>query len=375
PEADAIVSPIFPSSTALPRSAAQLSPSRANLGSKSYGLPLRNDWTLLPLSHLLRSGTSPVFQALPSGWDSDEVDVVRTTLALTYARQFALSEFPTPRLSGAEIVFGCMRVFMLEHGQPHDDSSSEIFRDGHVETMMRALLSGVSLGSTKDSRLIEPSPLEAAASRHLSGQPFYQFYADLVGLYDAVSFAHPIFSRVLLPPLSMNYAIDYRRLFWGDYGHILRSVQTELPDVPSGSLKEWLWPRDLDGEMIGWYWKALMKGGVTGFLRFVAVHHLAASLWPDLDGTDAGDLSANLGPASKDTERTRMIIGAMVHQAGPALFSAVVLYDQGQDVIVTYPECWEGRSLDGERRKRRLEWAISLCGERVRGRLEHVFNS
>ncbi|KAG9100178.1 hypothetical protein FS749_016041 [Ceratobasidium sp. UAMH 11750] len=375
PEADAIVSPIFPSSTALPRSATQLSPSRANLDSKSYGLPTKNDWTLLPLSHLLRSGTSPVFQALPSGWDSDEVDVVRTTLALTYARQFALLEFPALRLSSAEIVFGCMQVFMLEHGQPHDDSSSEIFRDGHVETMMRALFAGVSLGSTKDSRLIEPSPLEAAASRHLSGQPFYQFYTDLVGLYDAVSFAHPIFSRILLPPLSMNYAIDYRRLFWGDYGHILRSVQTELPDVPSGSLKEWLWPRDLDGEMIGWYLKALMKGGVTGFLRFVAVHHLAASLWPDLNGTDAADLSASLGPGSKDIERTRMIIGAMVHQAGPALFSAVVLYDQGQDVIVTYPECWEGRSLDGERRKRRLEWAVSLCGERVRGRLEHVFNS
>ncbi|KAG8740257.1 hypothetical protein FRC10_004557 [Ceratobasidium sp. 414] len=375
PEADAIISPIFPSPTALPRSATQLSPSRANLGTKSYGLPTKNDWTLLPLSHLLRSGTSPVFQALPSGWDSDEVDVVRAVLAFAWARQFALSDFPALRLSGAEVVFGCMRVFMLEHGQPHDDSSSEIFRDGQVETMMRALLSGVSLGSTKDSSLIEPSPLEAAASRHLSGQPFYQFYTDLVGLYDAVSFAHPIFSRILLPPLSMNYAIDYRRLVWGDYGHILRSVQTELADVPSGSLKEWLWPRDTNGEMIGWYLKALMKGGVTGFLRFVAVHHLAASLWPDLDGIDAADSSVSLGPDSKDIERMRMIIGAMVHQAGPALFSAVVLYDQGRDVIVTYPECWEGRSLDGDRRKRRLEWAVSLCGDRVRGRLEHVLNS
>ncbi|KAG9088260.1 hypothetical protein FRC06_002150, partial [Ceratobasidium sp. 370] len=363
PEADAIISPIFPSPTALQRSATQLLPSRANLGANSYNLPTKNDWTLLPLGHLLRSGTSPVFQALPSGWDSDEVNIVRTTLALTRARQFALSDFPTLRLSGAEIVFGCMRVFMLEHGQPHDDSSSEIFRDSQVERMMRALLSGVSLGTTKESRLIEPSPLEVAASRHLSGQPFYQFYTDLVGLYDAVSFAHPVFARVLLPPLSMNYAIDYRRLFWGDYGHIIRSVQTELADVPSGSLKEWLWPRDKGGEMIGWYLKALMKGGVTGFLRFVAVHHLAASLWPDLDGTEAADSSANLGSSSKDIERTRMIIGALVHQAGPALFSAVVLYDQGRDIIVTYPECWGGRSLGSDKRERRLEWAVSLCGE------------
>ncbi|KAG9123246.1 hypothetical protein FRC07_015189 [Ceratobasidium sp. 392] len=374
PEAETIVSPIFPSPTALARCATQLLPSRPSLGTKSYGLPVANDWSLLPLSHLLRSGTSPVFQLLPKEWDSDEVDVVRTVLALTSAQQLVLSDLPSRRLSGAEIAFGCMRVFMLEHGQPHDDSSAEIFRDDQVEAMMRVLLSKVSLDSTKGSNTIESSPLEAAASRHLSGQPFYQFYTDFVGLYDAVSFAHPIFSRVLLPPLAMNYAVDYRRLLWGDYGHVLRSIQTELADVPSSSLKEWLWPRDKDGEMIGWYLKALMKGGVTGFLRFVAVHHLASSLWPDLNGTDVVDLPASLSLSSKDTDRTRMIIGALVHQAGPALFSAVVLYVQGRDVIVAYPECWDGRGLDGEMRKRRLEWAVALCGERVRGRLEHVFN-
>ncbi|KAG8712204.1 hypothetical protein FRC09_020119 [Ceratobasidium sp. 395] len=374
PEADVIISLAFPSPTALTHGATQLLPSRPNLGTKLYGLPVASDWALQPLNHLLRSGTSPVFQSLPEGWDSDEVDVVRTVLALTSARQFVLSDMPNLRLSGAEIVFGCMRVFMLEHGQLHDDSSAEIFRDGQVEEIMRSLLSQVSLSLTKDSNQVESAPLEAAASRHLPGQPLYQFYTDLVGLYDAVSFAHPIFSRILLPPLSMNYAIDYRRLLWGDYGHILRSIQTELADVPSGSLKEWLWPRDTDGEMIGWYLKALMKGGVTGFLRFIAVHHLATSLWPDLNGVGEVDSPPSLAPDQKDMERTRMIIGAIVHQAGPALFSVVVLYDQGRDMITPYPECWEGRGLDGDRRRKRLAWAVSLCGERVRGRLEHVLN-
>ncbi|QRV77229.1 RNA polymerase II-associated protein rba50 [Ceratobasidium sp. AG-Ba] len=375
PDAEQIVSPMLPSPTALSRSATQIMPSRPNLISKRFGLPARTDWTMQPLNHLLRSGVSPVFKALPEGWDSDEVDVVRTTLSLTCAREHVILSPPGLRLSGAEIVFGCMRVFMLEHGQPHDDSSSEIFRDIHVDSLMRTLLSIVSLGATKDSKQIEPSPLEIAAGPHLSNQPFYQFYTDLIALYDAVSFAHPTFSRILLPPLSMNYAIDYRRHFWGDYGHIIRSVQTELPDVPSGSLKEWLWPRDTNEEMIGWYLKALMKGGVTGFLRFVAVHHLATSLWPDLNGVDDPKSPASLGPNPQDMDRTRIVIGAIVHQAGPALFSAIALYDQGQDVIVTYPECWEGRSLTIERRKRRLDWAVSLCGERVRGRLEFVFNS
>ncbi|KAF8601440.1 hypothetical protein BDV93DRAFT_608166 [Ceratobasidium sp. AG-I] len=363
PDSELLVSPLWPSSISLPHCTTQVLPSLPALRGKSYGLPMPNDWTLLPLGHLLRSGTSPVFKSLPEGWDSDEVDVVRSVLALTSVQQTVISDSESLCTSGAEIVFGCMRVFMLEHGQPHDDSSSEIFRDPTVEHLMSNLLSSVSLGSTtRGHRSIEPSPLEAAAAAHLAGQPFYQFYTDLVGLYDAVSFAHPLFARILLAPLGVNYATDYRRLFWGDYGHILRTVRTELPDVPTGTLQEWLFPSETDGEMIGWYLKALMKGGVFGFLRFIVVHHLAMSLWPDLSENE-----------SKDVERTRMIIGAMVHQAGPALLSAVVLYEQSPDKIIVYPECYEGRGLDQEKRRKRLEWAVSLCGERVRARLDHVF--
>ncbi|KAB5589329.1 Cytoplasmic protein [Ceratobasidium theobromae] len=370
PSAETIVSPPNVSTASISHVATQLLPSRPVLIGKSYGLPARNDWTMNPLDHLLRSGTSPVFKALPKEWDSDEVDVVRTTLALASARQEALRDSPF-HMTSEEIVFGCMRVFMLEHGQPHDDSSSEIFRDSHIERMMGSLLSEISLGSNRRDGPINMSPLETIAGQRLSGQPFYQFYTDLVGLYDAISFAHPLFSRVLLPPLSMNYETDYRRLFWGDYGHILRSIQTELADVPSNTLDEWLWPRDKDGEMIGWYLKGLMKGGVQGFLRFIAVHHVATSIWPDFhnaEGEGATEMS------SKDEDRTRMIIGAMVHQAGPALLSAVMLYEQRRKDPILYPACYEGRGLDRERRSKRLEWAVTLCGDRVRGRLEHIYN-
>jgi hypothetical protein len=371
PNSEAIVSPPLTSSASLSHITTQLLPSRPNLGGKSYGLPAHNDWATHPLDHLLRSGTSPVFNVLPNEWDSDEVDVVRTTLALTCARESVLHDAPLLRLTGGEVVFGCIRVFMLEHGQPHDDSSSEIFRDSHVEHMMASLLSKVSLGSSRRDQPVEKSPLEAVAVRHLSGQPFYQLYTDLVGLYDAVSFAHPIFSRILLPPLSMNYPTDYRRLLWGDYGHTLRFIQTELADVPSDTLEEWLWPRDKDGEMIGWYLKALMKGSLQGFLRFIAVHHVATSIWPEFhDSTDEDALNMS----SKDKDRTRMIIGAIVHQAAPMLLSAVMLYEQRRKDPISYPECYEGRGLDQECRSHRLGWAVSLCGDCVRGRLEHIYN-
>ncbi|KAH7337251.1 hypothetical protein B0J17DRAFT_666900 [Rhizoctonia solani] len=371
PSAELIVAPTISSSASISHVATLVLPSRPSLGGKSYGLPARKDWATNPFNHLLHSGTSPVFKSLPNEWNSDEVDVVRTTLALSCARQNILSKEATLCMTSAEVSFGCMRVFMLEHDQPHDDSSSEIFRDSQVEQMMSVLLSDVSLRPEQLGSKINAAPLEMVANTHLSGQPFFQFYTDLVGLYDAISFAHPLFSRILLPPLSMNYAKDYRRLIWGDYGHILRSIQTELPDVPGDTLEAWLWPRDKDGEMIGWYVKALMKGGVQGFLRFIAVHHVATSIWPEFDSDDAN--AWDMIP--EDKERTRMIIGAMAHQAGPALFAALMLYEQKKVAIIPYPTCYEGRGLNKEQRHRRLEWAVSLCGERVRERLEHVYNT
>ncbi|KEP47718.1 cytoplasmic protein [Rhizoctonia solani 123E] len=371
PSPELIVGPRVPSNASISHVTTLSLPSRPNLGGKLYGLPVHSDWTMNPLNHLLHSGTSAVFKSLPNEWDSDEVDVVRATLALTCVRQKVLSDESTLRMTSSEVLFGCMRVFMLEHGQPHDDSSSEIFRDSQVEQMVSFLLSKVALRPDQLGTKVMAAPLEIVANTHLSGQPFYQFYTDLVGLYDAISFAHPLFSRVLLPPLSMNYAKDYRRLLWGDYGHILRSIQTKLPEVPGDTLEEWLWPRDKDAEMIGWYVKALMKGGVQGFLRFIAVHHVATSIWPEFGSEDANSWDMS----STDKERARMIIGAMAHQAGPALFAALMLYEQKKLDIIPYPVCYEGRGLDGERRRRRVEWAVSLCGERVRSRLDYVYNT
>jgi hypothetical protein len=83
------------------------------------GLPLPRVWLTSPIDHRLRSGSSPVFTALPSSWDASEVDVVRVSLLLVTATQeilvqYSLSQFAMKR---SEMVFTCMKVFMLEHGQ------------------------------------------------------------------------------------------------------------------------------------------------------------------------------------------------------------------------------------------------------------------
>ncbi len=57
------------------------------------------DWLLLPLDHLLHSGTSPVWQHLPADWDASETDVVRSTLLLTRVVREAMLANGTPEFA------------------------------------------------------------------------------------------------------------------------------------------------------------------------------------------------------------------------------------------------------------------------------------
>ncbi|KAJ7245123.1 hypothetical protein B0H12DRAFT_1127908 [Mycena haematopus] len=335
------------------------------------GLPLRRDWTLSPLDHLLRSGTSLVFNNLPSGWDASEVDVTRAALLLTkaareVAARYSFVEFV---LSREEAVFGCMKVFMLEHGQPSTggDSSEEVFRDPVVGRLMGDLLapytvaaaSSASTSAVVPSSPVIPSPpaksnLEDVAIGFLgAGTPFYQYYTDFVALYDAISFAHPTFARLLLPPTSMRYALDYRRHLWNDFGHVLKSVRTEPRDVVVGDLGEYLWPVESDAQMIGAYLRALVNGGgLDGFLRMVATHHVACSIWPDLRES-GGD------------ERAEKLLRVVLNQGEKEVVREVVCYQQVREGRVQIPPgCFE---LGEDIKKARLEYALA---RRIEGLLK-----
>lgn len=115
-------------------------------------------------------------------------------------------------MSREEVAIGCMKVFMLEHGQQQDDSQEEVFRDNIVERFMGDLPAPFSAPAKS---LHTPPPLihsadsiDVVAKRFPWGAvPFYQRYTDFFGLYDAISFAHPLFARLLLSPLSMHYPV------------------------------------------------------------------------------------------------------------------------------------------------------------------------
>ncbi|KAL1748345.1 hypothetical protein HDZ31DRAFT_29689 [Schizophyllum fasciatum] len=312
PLPDVYIAPLSPTATSIQKSTTLRLPKPT--GSRQHGLPASRDWTLAPLGQLLRSGTAPVFRSLPSDWDATETEIVRATLALSCIARGVLGRFLPARfvLSREEAIFGCMQVFMLEHDQPQAQENAEVFRDTAVGQLMDALLAPYTLRIGWSER----DDIERVAARFLGGgTPFFQFYQDFVGLYDAVSFAHPTFARLLLAPTALRYPEEYRKFLWDDYGHLLRGIRCEAEDVIAGGAAEYLQPVETSAAMLGAYLKCLVKSAPKGFVRWIAVHHVACNIWPDLRGQDG-------------VERASKLLQSLAAQASKDVLLDVVLYLQ-----------------------------------------------
>ncbi|KAJ7600749.1 hypothetical protein C8J56DRAFT_911181 [Mycena floridula] len=303
-----------------------------------HGLPLKRNWTMSPLDRLLKlSDALETRQEIlvPSPWAASETDIVRATMLFTKIGIQALrglKSFPT--LTREELVFDCMKVFMLEHGIQNDTGGEEVFRDGFVAGLMKELLAPFSVSSSPPST--SSDDLEKAATSYLGAStPFYQFFTDFVALYDGISFSHPVFSLLLLPPLSMRYAVDYRKLIFNDYAHLLKNIRTPVEQLLTGDLTEYLSPIEKDPQMIAAYLRAVVRDGsaLGDAVKFIAMHHLAANIWRDLAGDEW------------DKEKAGKLLGAVVSQAGPDIVREVVRYHQAKPVLVP-PRCYEEGSVD-----------------------------
>ena len=373
------VAPLIPT----PRSLRTATTQRLS-SSSGFGFLFARDWPLLPLDHLLRSGTSPVWQCLPLGWDASETEVVRATLLLARVVREAMLVNGTPALAmtRAEVTFSCMKVFMLEHGQAQGAPSAggedreELFRDDTVGELMEALLlpcmlgaspNGLSASPASDTQQQQQDDLELAASRFLgTGTPFFQFYTDFVALYDAVSFGHPLFAALLLPPLAQRYAPDYRKLLYDETAHVLGTVRTPVERVVGGAVGSFLWPAEQTPQVVGALLSLLVgrhaRVPIEGFVHWMAVHHVAANIWPDLRGDS---------PSAIADERGRKLLEALVIQGEHGIVREVALYWQRQDGTVALPPvCFD---LNPARRKKRSDWVKSWAKgdfvERIEGLL------
>jgi len=324
---------------------------------RNHGLPLTRDWVFSALDHLLHSATSTVFKSLPSSWDASETEIVRASLLLAIVVRQLLNRYSLNGflMSREEAVFGCMKIFMLEHEQPNGESVQEVFRDVVVEKFMDDLLTPFQFSTISDTDKSIEENLEKVAVRFLGPSiPFYQYYTDFVALYDSISFSDPQFARLLLPPTSMRYPPDYRKHLWGDFGHILRTIQTPFDRVISGDIREYLWPLETDGFMLRSYLQALVKGTLASFVRLIAVHHIACNIWPDL----ARD--------SHETDKSVKLLRAIVEQGNGSLVKEIVQYQQDECGALLPPACFE---QNGEWKQARIEWVGRLFGVAMQTRL------
>ena len=259
------------------------------------------------------------------------------------------------------VVYDLIKVFMLEKDNltsATPGAEADLFRDDRVQHSMAGLVSPLELAQ-RPSQVVRRARRPASAtiegvSSLVSSAPFYQLYTDLVGLYDASGLSHALFAQVLLPALATDYPVDYRRLIWIDYAHLLRTIQLDVRSVATdhaladgdGALASFLVPTETDAALLAAYADALVSGKIgraqTPFLYLVAVHHLAATIF-----------------ASEEQPATTRLAVAVATKCPPALLEDLVRYGQVETeggVLVLPPRCYE-QALDQEgRRDRMAKW-------------------
>ncbi|GAA5826466.1 hypothetical protein JCM5353_001831 [Sporobolomyces roseus] len=203
---------------------------------------LSTNWTLSSvLDELLRSGSSEVLnQKLPNGWNMSELQLVKTSLVLSRITSLVTGT----KMGASEMCYDLIKVFMLEkqdNQPPPTDSSSttpsietDLFRHASISHSLSQLLKPYTASqlSLVDNPSFNSSTTLEQISSKVSTAPFYQLYTDFLSLYDSTSFGHHLpFSQLVLVPTSQRYPLDYRRLLWTDYGHLLKTLDIDVGDA------------------------------------------------------------------------------------------------------------------------------------------------
>ncbi|KAF8799946.1 hypothetical protein BYT27DRAFT_7245870 [Phlegmacium glaucopus] len=148
-----------------------------------------------------------------------ELEITRASLFLAKITQEALRRFSLTDfiLTREEAEFGCMKIFMLEHGQPQNDSAEE--------TSLHSMM---------------PS------------------HSDIPCL--------PVCSFLRA---SMQYALDYRKHLWCDFNHVVKTMRVLPEQVLSSDIREYLYPIETDSQILGSYLSSLLQGKLQGFMRWL----------------------------------------------------------------------------------------------------------
>lgn len=341
PTASQVVGPANPSHLYLKATTTLRRPATQDASMKRQpGLPLSPDWLFTPINELLESSTSPAFSQAPPDWDPSELEIVQATLLLVRTQQHIC---PTSR---STLLMNLMKVFMLEHNSQATGEHPEAFRDDAVTESLRELV----------RPMLTPAPynddtMEKTAVPFLGPDiPFYQFYSDFVGLYEAISYGDEIFSQLILPPLAMTYPIDFRKLLWVEQPTALHSIRTKLSEAPleHGHVGAYLSPVEKDADVLAGYTRALIRSWVTPrneTLWKIATWHLAGTFWRE-------------GREGKEEVR-RGLIRAIMASAPVEVIKEVMSVD------LSVAKVYDNAKVGEEKLKGRIEVVKEFGGEQL----------
>lgn len=341
------------------------------------GLPIRADWPLLPLDDLLHSGNTAVFNRpdnLEEDWKPSELEMVRSSLRLAVvvfrsllqehasetthsAEKNALEVKSSATMcslpSAEQVLLGVVKVFMLEKDQPDtftDKTTAgalqqkqtgvltgrDLFRDPTISSDLASLLDiadelvELRQGYSSQSSISAITLDTWTAATYGGGMSFYQFFTDLVGLWDSVSFGDANFARVVMTVANAGcggglfegehgIAVDFRRLVWNDYSDSLRSI-------PPTKAPKWLlsWS-DTGVDMLEHYCRYIVSAAEMPKAREsiawqIASHHVSAA---------ARSLSTDKAAADKQkkeapTKRVESILRSLVTAKDEGLLREVL---------------------------------------------------
>ncbi|GAA5980086.1 hypothetical protein JCM5350_001758 [Sporobolomyces pararoseus] len=339
-----VISPLFPTPRDLKLTHSLLQVQvQLQEGSENNKFLLGRDWPLTAvLDELLRSNTSPVLNGngsgslLPKGWDASESQLVKSCLVLMRIVSKIYYYFDSHAENGikrkvenSRLVYDLIKVYMLEKdtsttsstegggGQVQQEGERDLFRLPSIEYSISKLLSPLQIHSLPTQTLPPPAPYSSSSSTSSSSEnekkptclesihslqsssTFFQFYQDFLHLYDSISLGDKNFSLLLLPTLSMEFELDYRKLVWCDdqYQHLLKTLNKiiKVEDVISTEEEEskvtgsYLYPVEKDETLL---FKGYLNGlnlfqhdqeeeedEDTGFFKFLAIHHLSQTIF------------------------------------------------------------------------------------------------
>ncbi|KAH9013539.1 hypothetical protein EDB85DRAFT_2158122 [Lactarius pseudohatsudake] len=111
------------------------------------------------------------------------------------------------------------------------------------------------------------------------------------------------------------------RLVYDDTAHVLGTVGTPVEPVIGGVAGTFLWPAEQAPERRA-------RAPIEGFVHWMAVHHVAANIWPDL---------CEDPPSAIADERGRKLLEALVIQGEHTVVREVTLYWQRREGTVALP--------------------------------------